>query len=113
MGLIKDIKLIKKQVEKITDQTILKSNKYDFIKENLEKIPIRIKKINNFFDEYGKYGIKIEYEIPPVKLIFDDNNDVMKNDIFYAINSLQLLSIEDERKLIEILEKIKNMNNQI
>lgn len=113
MGIRKDIKLIKEKVEKITNETIYKAEQYSFLKENLEKISIEIDDIKTFIDDYGKVGIKVKYKIPEISIILDDNNDIIKNELFYAVNVLKLLPVSDEQKLINAIKKIQNINNQM
>lgn len=113
MGIRKDIKLIKEKVEQITKETIYKADQYSFLKENLDKISIELDDVKTFIDDYGKVGLKVKYKIPEINIILDDNNDIIKNDIFYAINILKLLPVEDERKLINSIKKIQNINNQM
>lgn len=111
MRLKKEIALIKEKLDKITNDTLNKAKEYDFVMEKLKNINIQIKYITKFIDDYGKIGLKITYHIPTVSVILDDNNDIVKEETFYTINILNLLSIEDEKKLILAIDEIKHLNN--
>ena len=43
MGLRKDVKLIKQQLDELTNSTMLKARKYDELMEHLEKIKLDVK----------------------------------------------------------------------
>lgn len=85
-----------------------KSEEYDHVKETLGNIKIKLDKYSVVEGENfdGKI-LKIKYEIPPITIHFDDNKNPIKNDLFYAINFLELVSYEDMKKIIDIMEKIK------
>ena len=51
--------------------------------------------------------ILVKYEIPNVKVPVDEEGNVKKNDLFYAINKLQLLSMEDMKKISAVVDNIK------
>ena len=111
MGIRKDIKDIKEKVEFITNETINKAKKYDQLVELLSKIKFKTEHTDFFLDEYGKIGINVKYKINPIKIQFDDNNDVIKNETFYAINFLDLVPLEEQMIVMKKIEEAKNKNN--
>ena len=68
------------------------------------KIRIKLKSVA-YLDLEGK--ILVKYEIPPVTVPVDEEGNVLKNDFFYAINKLQLLSFEDMKKISAVVDNIK------
>ena len=110
MGIRKDIKEIRKKVDSLTNETINKAKKYDELINNLNKIKIKIDKTSFFVDEYGKIALKIDYQIPPIRLYFDDNDDVIKNETFYSLNILNLVPMEEQLKIVKKIEEAKNKN---
>ena len=52
--------------------------------------------------------ILVKYEIPPVKVRVNEENEIQKNDFFYAVNKLQLLSLDDLKKISAVVDNIKN-----
>lgn len=110
MGFIKDIKEIKEAVNEMREDTFTKAKKYDEVREYLKHIVLDVKNISLFLNEDGSTGVKIDYTIPPIKLFFDGDNKVLKNERFVAINMLDLISKEDmykiTEKLVEAQEKI-------
>lgn len=51
--------------------------------------------------------ILVKYEIPPVKVRVNENGEIQKNDFFYSVNKLQLLSLEDLKKISVVVDNIK------
>lgn len=111
MGIRKDIKEIKSRIDCLTTETINKAKKYDELIKDLSKIKLKIKKTSFYVDNYGKVGIKVDYQVPQVFLNFDDNNEVIKDELFYVLNTLNLIPIEDQLKISEEIRKAQNQNN--
>lgn len=111
MGLRKDVKLIKQQLDELTAETMLKSRKYDELLEYLEKIKLDVKNASLFTDEFGSYGVKIDYSIEPIKIFFDSDGKLLKNERFYAINMLDLISLADMEKIAVVLNTATERNN--
>lgn len=88
----------------------LQENKKEFdkVKESLGNVKLKLNKCNVVEGEdFDGKVLKIKYEIPPITIYFDENKNPIKNDFFYAINYLELVSYEDMNKIINIMEKIK------
>lgn len=57
-------------------------------------------------------AILVKYKVPFIKVFFDEKNEIIKNDMFYAINKLQLISFDDMKKIQTLINEIKeNKNN--
>lgn len=53
-----------------------------------------------------KNAIVVKYFIPNIEIAIDDDNKIVKNDMFYAINKLQMLPIKDMQKLQSVIDNI-------
>lgn len=51
--------------------------------------------------------VLVKYEMPYIKVGFNDKGEPIKNDMFYAINKLQLISMHDMKKIQAVLEEVK------
>jgi hypothetical protein len=111
MGLRKDIKEIKdsiKQINSNLDKTIIeKAKKFDELSENLKKVELKIKSAKMHISDSGEEQLKIEYEINPIYLQFDQDNNIVCNPEFYAINMLNLISPQDMQKMSLAIERAK------
>lgn len=97
--LIKDDEFQK--AKKDSETLKLKEKLLSLIKIKVEKATI--------IDNEENYSIRVKYSIPDIVVEFDENNIPLKNDLFYAINYLELLSIEDFQKLNNEFSKVKNL----
>ena len=111
IGLRKDIKEIKdsiKQINSNLDKTIIeKAKKFDELSENLKKVELKIKSAKMHISDSGEEQLKIEYEINPIYLQFDPDNNIVYNPEFYAINMLNLISPQDMQKMSLAIERAK------
>lgn len=71
----------------------------------ISKIRFKLKNIA-YLEEDGI--ILVKYEIPNVKVPVNENHEIQMNNIFYAINKLQLLSLDDLKKISALIDEIKN-----
>ena len=60
----------------------------------------------------GDEIILVKYEVPPIKIPVDDNGNVTKNDMFYSINKLMLLPLDDMKKISNLIQNVKNMKGE-
>ena len=51
--------------------------------------------------------IQVTYELPRINLTISEDGKISKNDFFYAINYLELISIEDMQKIQKFIETVK------
>ena len=111
MGILKDLKELKKDVAEIKATLVgdleKKGKKYDEMKEDLSYVSLKVKSIVETVDETGKPALKIIYEAPQILLTFDDNGNVLENSVFKAINGLDLIGMNDKIKLIESINRKK------
>lgn len=70
----------------------------------INKIKFKLKSVA-YLEEDGI--ILVKYEIPPVKVAVNEAGEVQKNDFFYAVNKLQLLSLDDLKKISAVVDNIK------
>lgn len=114
MGIIKDIKEIKKTVNEIHENSTKivaqKAKKYDELISLLKNVTFYVDKIIPAVDDLGNTKYAITYKSPTIIQEFDYNGDPIKNDFIYSINMLDLISLDDLPKLQQIynIEKQKN-----
>lgn len=84
-----------------------KADKYDEIRDRLSKITIKVSSISHFMDDMGRKYLKVSYEIPDGIITLEDDGTFGCNDILKYINLLDLISLEDMRKIQEEREKLK------
>lgn len=110
MAIKKDLKKIVASQNEIISylkgEYLEKAKKYDQIKEWLANINIKMKSVESFND-YGEPIIKVEYSLKPLILEFDENNEILKNETFVAINNLNLVDFESMQKISEQINLIK------
>lgn len=111
MGLLKDFKKMKEDLAEIkaalSKDYINKANRLEEVEGYLSNISLKVKSIANVLDENGKPALKIVYEIPSVLLTFDDNGEVMLNEMFRSINGLDLIDMSDKLLILENINKKK------
>lgn len=74
----------------------------------VSKIKIRLKDVAYLAEEDI---LLVKYEVPYVKVAFDAEGKPQKNELFYALNKLQLLSLDDMKKISNSLERVKRQKN--
>lgn len=84
-----------------------KADKYDELIERLKKVRIKVKDISSFVDDMGRKCIKVSYEVPTGYLVQEDNGEFTSNETLRYINLLDLISLEDMRKIQDEIEKNK------
>ena len=107
----KEIKEIKDSLDdlkkSLSKQVIEKANRMDETEKYLENVNIQLKSVKMTVTGTGEEQLKIEYEIPPVYLQFDPDNNIIYNPTFYSMNILNLLSPADMAKVSSAIEKAK------
>ena len=76
------------------------------INESLSHITLKVSKIASYFDEQGDTYIKINYEIEPVILKFDENHKMIRSERFKALNQLNLISLSDMQKISDRINRV-------
>lgn len=88
----------------------LKRQSEDFstVKNLLEQVKINVKEVKTVLDQDTMEDVvTVKYELPIVTVRFDENGDPLKNELFYALNALNLISYEDMEKIQKVLDKTK------
>ena len=73
----------------------------------ISKIQLRVKSVS-YIEEENK--VLVKYDIPNIKINLDSENSPVKNDMFYAINFLQLIPFDDMKKIQAVFDEIKKQN---
>ena len=110
MSLRKDVKAINEKLDQITSKTIWKAREYDRITEKLSQVKFNVSKCTVFPQDDGSYGVLVTYNIPLVKVFFDGDGEPMRNERFVAMNELNLISIEDQKKILEKIREAEEKN---
>ena len=71
----------------------------------INKVRFMLKDIGYLEEENA---ILVKYKIPDIKVYINEENKPEKNEMFYAINRLQLISLQDMKKISAIIDNIKN-----
>lgn len=77
--------------------------------KNISKVHLKLKDIAYVEEENV---ILVKYEPFSLKIMFNDKGGIIKNETFYAINDLRLLSFEDMKKIQAVLDKTKSLQNK-
>lgn len=122
------LKKIKSRIEELEkkynklEETIV-TNELKYLREENEKFKDVKKQLADIQLEVDKATIKtnmstgarylaVTYKLPRIEIYFDDNNEPIKNDFFYAVNNLGLISPDDEKKLIKVIQQIEEEGNR-
>ena len=72
--------------------------------ELINKIRFKLKSVS-YLEEEDK--ILCKYEIPPILVSIDSERNPIKNDMFFAINKLQIISFDDMKKIQNVIDNLK------
>ena len=82
------------------------------LKELISHIKFKVKEVRAFegegISDSDKDVVRIIYQLPVIGLTIDDEGNPEKNDFFYATNMLDMISIEDMKKIQKVLNEEKN-----
>ena len=107
--IIEDIEHIKSTLDYMTKETFYKAQKYDEWKTYLNNIKFQTKSHPTFNKNDGSCGVVVNYSLS-LNLILDDNNEIIGNDVFKAINMLNLISLEDMNNISETIKAAIKQN---
>lgn len=110
MGFLKDIKEIKKTLNNLTRSTYSKAQKYDDLSSRLEKIKIKVDKVGTVYDAQGNKQVKVNYSVGPLYVTIDEDGNLKADEMFVAINYLDLISFEDMAKIQKEIAKNSKKN---
>lgn len=111
-NILKEVQDIKKNLQVFTNESQTKIKKYEEIVEYLKDVKINVSSIKPIINDKGTVNVEITYSIPKQIIEFDDENNIVANKIFKAINMLNLISFEDMEKIGLMLEKTKMQNRR-
>ena len=111
MALRKDIKEIKETLNNITSEIFDKAKKYDELINYLSKIKINVKRASLILSNETNYDVRIEYQVPDI-IVKVDKDKTYADDMFKSINLLNLISMEDMRKISQKIEEAKLKNGE-
>lgn len=112
MSIKKDLKEIKEAFLGLTESTLKKAKKYDEIHENLKNVVLKPTNFHTKIDENGNLYFSVEFKTPEIRVYYDENGEMIKNNMFYSINYLNLISIDDMLELNKKLGYILTMNRK-
>ena len=105
-------KQILARIDELTN--FIKSDEYNRLKSDSEElkrlksllshIKFKIKDVNFYEDDNI---VQVRYELPTINLIIDEEGNPNKNEFFRSANMLELVSLEDMNKVLNVLNKIK------
>lgn len=112
MRLKKIVKEIQEKLNFLTKDSYKKAKKYEEQDYLIKKVKIKVDKVSLFLNNDGQVGVNVEYKIPNTKIYFNDDGEIIKNETFYAINTLDLITKEDMQKISVFLEDAKIRNKK-
>jgi hypothetical protein len=101
---------IEKKIDELSPRIIEKARKYDEMVELLKNVKIEVKNASLFSDSMGNIGVKISYNVPDVKIYCDSEGNIEKDKRFYSMNSLDLISFSDMKKIQIKIDEAKTRN---
>lgn len=103
----KDIK------KRLSPENAIKAQKYDLIIKNLKNIKFHVKKADIAINENGLFDVVVHYE-PVIKILQDSNGlGVEGDDMFKAMNKLDLIDSTDFKKISEAIEIANSKNKKL
>lgn len=114
-NLSEDFSNLKKLVENNELKTLrMKEQELNKTRELLSHIQLKIKDVKLYEDDNtGKEYARITYTIDPLRIDFDDDGNPLKNEVFRAINMLDLTSLKDIERVQKVFsEERKGHGNQ-
>ena len=110
--IFKDVKEIKKQLNDLkstlTSNIEAKAQKADEYDDYLSKIKLKVKNVNEFYEEDGSVSLRINYEAPQIMLRFTEEGEPVFNELFKAINMLNLVDLDDMKKISDAIDAEKS-----
>lgn len=110
------LKIIDQKIDRLTEllesneikQLRLDSEELKKIKDLLAHVKFKIKEVRAVDNQNtGGKSVIVTYELPRIVLELDENGNPNKNEFFYSVNMLNLVSFEDMMKVQKVLEKEK------
>jgi uncharacterized protein YoxC len=108
--LIKENEELKKQVNTFSDKNQEKIKKYEMMMDYLNDIKVSVSNVRTIVEKNGSMVVEVSYSIPKQIVYFDDENNVILNKTFKAINMLNLISFEDMKRISDKIDEAKMKN---
>lgn len=89
------------------DEMKKKIAKLDEINSLLRQITIKVKSAGYYIDDRGEKKLKVSYYIPNIILDIDEDYNIKRNEMFRALN---LLNLVDDEGLNTIQKEINKIN---
>lgn len=106
------INTINEKYDQSFNELLVKAKKQYDQELLLKDIKIQVKKANIFFNETTcSYCVKIEYDVNP-SIIYFDEDQVIKNKFLYSAAMLNILSAQDMKKVSSYIEEAKIKNKK-
>ena len=107
----KQLEELRAQVERLTQiietQELVRlrrdSEELKELKELLSYVKIKVKNVQYFKQDNT---VQVRYELPFVNLKIDENGLPEKNNLFFSINALNLINIEDMKSIQKVLSEV-------
>lgn len=92
-------KIVKTQeLERLRHIRDMYNNQSNLVKD----VKFRVKSVRTVLSETtGLPCVQVKYELPIINIELDDKGEPIKNDFFYAVNYLELISLEDMKLIME------------
>lgn len=83
-----------------------KSRKLTETEALLRNVNIKVKTAGYFEDDFGRKHLKVSYYIPSIVMDVDEEYNIQRNEMFRAINLLNLVNAEDWNIIQNQINKI-------
>lgn len=57
-------------------------------------------------------SILVKYELPQISIRIDGDGNIVKNDFFYSVNKLRMISFDDMKKIQAVIDDVKRTQNE-
>lgn len=106
-ALLNEIKTLKEEVEgKEFDKLRKDSEELKEKNKLIESVRFKVRSAAEIEDQTtGGRAVKIIYQPRTVILRFDEKGNPIKDDFFYALNSLGFVSVEDMARIQSVIDK--------
>lgn len=108
--LIKENEELKNQVNTLCGRNQEKLKQYESTMNYLNDVSLKVANVRTIVDKNGSMAVEVSYSIPKQIVCFDDENNVILNKTFKAINRLNLISFEDMKKISDKMDEAKMKN---
>lgn len=94
---------------RISPVSLEKAQKYDELRADLKHIELQVDSIKSVLDENGLFQVVVKYK-PIEKTLKNTADGLIGDEMFKAINKLDLISYKDMKKIQDSIEKTNKLN---